>query len=48
MLPFETPSENLVRSPSAERRVITVLAMEVFVKTEVNAAEGHQSSTWCC
>ena len=42
------PSENLVRSFSVERRVITVLAMEAFVKTEVKAAEDHLSSTWCC
>ena len=41
-------SENLVRSPSAEMRVITVLAMDAFVKIEVKAAEGHLSSTWCC
>ena len=47
--------ENLVRSSSAERRVLIVLAMEAFehLNTQdkgerLTEAEGNLSSTWCC
>ena len=43
---------NLVRSPSAERGVRSLLAMEAFTSQNtqnkrITASEGHLSSTWC-